>query len=347
MLDLVPSSLPLDSAEADLFLSRPDAAVCAVVAALPPSVVVLGAGGKMGLHLCLMLRLAACAIGRELRVVAISRFQSLRDQESFTAAGIETWPADLSNEAEVARLPDASTVFFLAGAKFGTSASPDLLEQMNVRVPSLVAKRYRRSRIVAFSTGCVYPFVDARSGGATESLSPGPVGKYAESCLAREKVFTELALKENTKVALIRLNYAIEFRYGVLLDIATKVLGGKPIDVTTGYVNVIWQRDAVAHIIQTISIAANPAVPINVTGKDTLSVRTLAERFGVLFDTVPVISGSEAPAAWLSNAGWSHRLFGEPAADVETMLQLVAAWLVRGSPTWGKPTGFERRDGKF
>lgn len=301
----------------------------------------------MGLHLCLMLRAAARARGRDLAVVAVSRFRTLRDRETFSQAGIATIAADLSQPDDVARLPDAPVVFFLAGIKFGTAAEPGLLEVMNVRMPRLIAERYRRSLIVAFSTGCVYPFVDHRSGGATEATPPAPVGSYAESCLQREQAFAEVSQRHGTRVVLVRLNYAVEYRYGVLVDIATRVLQRQPVDVTMGYVNVIWQRDAVSHIIQSVQLAASPAVPINITGPDTLSVRWLATEFGRLFGVAPVIVGEEKPTAWLSNAGWSHARFGRPAHDIAHMMRNVADWLKGGGETWGKPTGFEIRDGKF
>ena len=340
--------LPCAPGEADEFLSRPTPAVVALAETMPTPVLVLGAGGKMGLHLSLMLKHALVAAGRgEERVVAVSRFSSLRDRDVFERAGIETIACDLSVESQVAELPDAPTVFFLAGVKFGTSNSPDLLEQMNVIMPRLVAKRYEQARIVAFSTGCVYPFVSTETAGASEATPIGPVGDYAVSCARREEAFAEAARRAGTRVALIRLNYSVEFRYGVLVDIATKVLRGEPVDVTMGHVNLIWQRDAVAHSILALGLAAAPAEPVNVTGAGVLRVRDLATDFGTLFGVKPVITGVEAPTAWLNDASRSHALFGAPPTPVSTMQAWVAAWLAAGGDTWGKPTGFEKRDGKF
>lgn len=344
-----PASLALPCApdEIEQFLSKPDAATIQLVKGLKGPVAVLGAGGKMGLHLCLMLKQAAVAAGNDLRVIAVSRFTTLRDRESFTDAGIETISADLSVPAELAKLPEAPLVFFLAGVKFGTATSPELLEKMNVAMPRLVASRYRTSRIVAFSTGCVYPFVDVKSGGATESTPTAPVGDYALSCLKREEAFADAAREFKTPVALIRLNYSIEFRYGVLVDIAMKVLRREPIDVSMGHVNLIWQPDALNHVIHSAPLAASPAVPINITGTTILSVRELAAQAGRIVGIEPVLVGEEKPTAWLSDAGWSHKLFGAPPTSVETMQRWVAAWLTSGGETWGKPTGFETRDGKF
>lgn len=344
--DLSPA-LPCRPDEADDFLSVPSQRTIDLVATLEGPVVVLGAGGKMGLHLCRMLKRAADAAGSKMKVIAVSRFSTLRDRDSFTASGIETLSADLSVPEDVARLPDAPVVFFLAGVKFGTAGDPGLLEKMNVAMPRLVAERYRRARIVAFSTGCVYPFVEPSSGGASESTPVGPTGDYAKSCLQREQAFVDASVKWGTPVVLIRLNYSVEFRYGVLVDVADKVRRQQPIDVSMGYVNLIWQPDALNHIIQTLTVASSPAVPINITGAEILRVRDLAERAGELFGAKPVIVGQEAATAWLSNASWSHRLFGAPPTSVATMQQWIAAWLRNNGGTWGKPTGFETRDGKF
>lgn len=339
---------PCDLVEADEFLSRPTAPVVEAVRGFTGPVVILGAGGKMGLHLSLMLRAAALRAGRhDLRIIAVSRFSTLRDRDCFIRAGIETISCDLADEAAVADLPDAGVVFYLAGVKFGTASSPELLEKMNVTVARLAARRYARSRIVAFSTGCVYPFVDTNSAGADETVPPAPVGAYAESCLRREQAFAEVAETHGTPVVLIRLNYAVEFRYGVLVDIATRVRDGLPVDVAMGHVNVIWQTDAVAHIIQSVTLAASPALPLNIAGVPVMRVRDLAAIFGTLLDAVPLVVGKEQPTAWLNDASRSHRLLGEPPTSLDQMCLWVASWLAAGGGTWGKPTGFEKRDGKF
>jgi nucleoside-diphosphate-sugar epimerase len=329
---------------ADRFSSTPAPGLATSIASWRGPVLVLGAGGKMGLHLCLMLRRASPPTRR---IIAVSRFQSLRDLNAFQQHGIETIATDLSDPAAVAALPDARIVFFLAGVKFGTAAAPDLLHQMNVHVPQLVAHRFRGSTIVAFSTGCVYPFVPVTSAGATEATPPRPVGAYAASCLQREEAFARAAADGATRVALIRLNYAVEFRYGVLVDIASKVLRREPIDVTMGHVNLIWQGDALADIIRAHELAAGPARPLNVTGAGVHRVRDLAADFGRLFQREPVIIGQEADNAWLNDARLLHRRWGAPPTTLATMERWVASWLAAGFPTWGKPTGFEKRDGQF
>jgi nucleoside-diphosphate-sugar epimerase len=334
--------LPCDPGTADLFLGTPSSALLESPPDLPDRVVVLGAGGKMGLHLCLMLQQLGV---RE--VVAVSRFASHRDRGDFERHRLRVVPCDLSVEAELAKLPEAKLVFFLAGVKFGTATAPDLLYRGNVLVPRLVARRYRGSRVVALSTGCVYPFVPVISSGATESTPPHPMGDYAQSCLQREQEFGHASASGDTPVALIRLNYAVEFRYGVLVDVAQKVLRREPIALTMGHVNLIWQRDAIEAVIRARDMASCPALAINVTGPAIHRVRDLAIDFGRLFGEEPRFVGQEAETAWLNDASWSHHLWGPPATDLATMQRWIAGWLHAGFPTWGKPTGFEKRDGKF
>jgi nucleoside-diphosphate-sugar epimerase len=312
--DSIPSTtregLPCLPGEVDDFISRPTPRVIEVVRRTSGPFMILGAGGKIGLHLSIMLRSALDQLGRKDRVLAVSRFSTLRDRAAFDQHRIETLPCDLGDPASLRQLPDAPTVFFLAGVKFGTAADPGRLHAINVEMPHRVAEKFSRSRIV-------------------------------------EQAFTAIAAAHATPVALIRLNYSIEFRYGLLVDIAQMVLAGKPVDVTTGYVNVIWQTDAVAHTIQSLEIAGAPAVPINVTGAEILSVREVAHRFGTALGRPVQITGTEAETAWLNNAAYSHRLFGHPATTVDQMISWVSAWLLQNGETWGKPTGFEKRDGRF
>lgn len=342
-----PALLPCPPDQADEFLSTPTPATIAALAAQPGPVLVLGAGGKMGFHLCRMARRALDAAGRRHPVIAVSRFRRAEERSAFAHSGIVVHASDLTDAGQLAQLPDAPTVFYLAGVKFGTAGDPALLRKMNADVPRNVAQRFHRSRLVAFSSGCVYPFMTPKSGGATERTPPAPVGDYAASCVAREEAFGKISRRHGTSVALIRLNYAVEFRYGLLVDIALRVMNGQPVDVTTGYVNVIWQRDAIDHIIQTLALAASPAVPINITGPEILSVRSLAHRFGELFDRPATIVGKEADTAWLNDASHSHRLFGPPSITIEQMTTWTAAWLRSGGATLGKPTGFQNRDGRF
>lgn len=340
-------TLPCPPEAIDDFLSEPSPAVTGLLERSSGPILVLGAGGKMGLHLSLMLRKALAPLGRAADVLAVSRFSTLRDSEDFARHGIRTLAVDLCDEAALAALPDAPTVFFLAGVKFGTAAAPELLRRVNVELPRRVGERFQAARIVAFSTGCVYPFVAPETGGATESTAPAPVGDYALSCLGREEAFADVARRHGTRVTLIRLNYSVEFRYGILTDIARRVFRGETVDVTTGHVNAIWQRDALDHVIRALDLAAAPAAPVNVTGVGILSVRRIAARFGELLGRPAAITGAEAPTAWLNDASALHRRLGAPPTSIEQMQSWIAAWLLAGGGDWGKPTGFERRDGNF
>lgn len=305
--------------------------------------IVLGAGGKMGVHLAMMLRL-----GLGGRVFAASRFSDLGARDRLEKAGVGTIACDLGDRAALAKLPDAPYVFFLAGQKFGTSGAPEMTWAMNVLVPALVAERYCGSSILAFSTGCVYPFVRTDGGGSHEEDPIGPPpGEYAWSCVGRERMFGHGSSLHGTRVALFRLNYSVEFRYGVLVDIAQKILAGAPVDVTMGHVNIIWQRDAVARAIQAIGLASSPAGIINVTGPEVLRVRDLAEKIGRRLGRQPIFTGAESPTAWLSNASRSVALWGPPETPVDDMIEWIASWLEIGGGTLGKPTHFEARDGKY
>lgn len=337
-----------DAQKIDEELSEPSEPMIAAARGLAAPVGILGAGGKMGLHVARMARVALDRAGRpEVPVVAVSRFSSLRARDEFESRGISTVAADLLDEHALAGLPDFGTVYFLAGMKFGSSEQPDVLRLFNEVMPARVAERYRQAVIVALSTGCVYPFVSPESGGSREADPADPRGDYAVSCYGREKAFSEASLRNGTPVALIRLNYSVEYRYGVLVDIAQKVLGGDPIDVTMGYVNVIWQRDAVEHVLRAEAVAASPAAVLNVAGTPIVSVRQLAAEFGKRFDKEPIVTGSEEPTAWLNDGSRSHGLFGNPQVGLEEMIDRVAAWLSAGGTTHGKPTKFEVRNGKF
>jgi nucleoside-diphosphate-sugar epimerase len=309
---------------------------------------VLGAGGKMGLHMATMLRRALDAAGRpDIPVAGVSRFGAASARQPFEKVGVVTLAANLLDEKSIEALPEFKTIYFLAGLKFGTADRGDALRRFNEEMPAKVAARFPEARFVAFSTGCVYPYVNPASGGSTECDAPAPIGEYAASCLGREQAFAEAAARRGTPIVLVRLNYAVEFRYGVLVDIAQKVLGGEPIDVTTGHVNVIWQRDAVDHILQAEALAASPAAVVNVAGLPIVSVRKLAHRFGVLLGRDPVIVGSEAPTAWLSNAATAHERFGKPLVTLDEAVEWTAAWIAAGGETLGKPTKFECRSGAF
>ncbi len=333
--------------EIDWFLSTPQEGALNTLRKLKGDILVLGAGGKMGLHLCLLLRRAVRDLGQGNRIWAASRFLSLNSRESYEEHGVKTLAGDFRDSSFTDSLPHCPTVFYLVGAKFGTGENPELLREINIEVAARMASRFRNAKIVAFSTGCVYSYMTPESGGSHEGSPTEPVGEYAISCLEREKRFEAVSAESGTPVALIRLNYSVEFRYGVLIDVGEKVMSGNPIDLTMSHVNLIWQNDALNQIVQTLEIAQTPAVPINITGPEIVSIRALAKQFGKLFGTEPHFIGEPSPTAWLSNASRSHELFDKPSISLQTMVEWTAAWLIKGGSTHGKPTGFERRDGRF
>ena len=344
-----------DERELDELLSRPGESLGALLASLPGNFLILGAGGKMGPSLARMARRAldgAGATGR--RVVAVSRFggnapseQDRRTVSGLRDAGVETLRADLSSRAELADLPDAANIIYMAGQKFGTREQPALTWAMNCHVPSLCAERYAGARVVVFSTGNVYPLTTVRGPGASESTPPAPLGEYAMSCLGRERLWEYFARRDGTSVSIVRINYANALRYGVLTDIAWRVWTGEAVDVTMGAVNVIWQGDANRLALSALAIASNPPSTVNVTGMETLQVRAIAHALGERLGRTPVIAGREAPDALLANAARMGEVLGQPRVEVDTLLDWTADWVRSGRPLLGRPTHYERRDGSF
>jgi nucleoside-diphosphate-sugar epimerase len=343
---LDPTNLParFDNVEAlDEFLARPTRALIDDLAAVPGDILILGVAGKMGPTLARLARNAA----PERRIIGVARFTEPGLREQLQACGIETIACDLLDRDATAALPRAPNVIFMAGRKFGSSGNQPLTWAMNAHVPATVAEIFRAARIVAFSTGNVYPMVNVLHGGATERTPPAPLGEYAQSCLARERLFEHFSQQHATPGRLFRLNYAIDLRYGVLFDLAAKVHAGTPVDVTMGHVNVIWQGDANAQALRCLRHCTVPTSPINVSGPETLSVRFLAEEFAHRFDRAAAITGAEAPTAWLTNTAAACGLFGYPEVPLARMLDWVADWVARGRPSLGKPTKFEVRSGVF
>jgi nucleoside-diphosphate-sugar epimerase len=328
--------------ELEELLSRPTDRDKAVITSLEGPILILGAGGKMGPTLAIRAKRAGAK-----QVIAVARFSSAGLRRRIEREGIETISADLIEPDAVYRLPDAPHVIFMAATKFGTTGAEHLTWAMNTYLPGRVAERYRSSRIVAFSTGNVYPLVPVTSGGATESTPPAPVGEYAQSALGRERMFQYGAEAFGTPGVLLRLNYAAELRYGVLLDIGLKVFERRAVDVTMGMANVIWQGDANSACLQSLVHCQTPPLILNLTGPEALSVRWVAQEFGRRFGVEPKFTGEEASTALLSNSSRAIHLFGYPTVSPAEMIEWTAAWIGAGHALLGKPTHFETRDGRF
>jgi nucleoside-diphosphate-sugar epimerase len=325
------------------FLSAPSEADVQAMARLEGDLLILGVAGKMGPSLA---RRAKRACPRK-RVIGVSRFSDPAVRQNLDDAGVETIQADLLDPGAIAQLPSAANVVHMAARKFGSTGNEHLTWAMNTLLPGLVCERFRDSRIVVFSTGNVYPLTAIASGGPVETSPVGPVGEYAQSVLGRERICQYYSDHYQIPITLLRLNYAVELRYGVLLDIGQKVFARKPVDVTMGYVNVIWQGDANSIALRAFALAQSPPTVLNVTGPDTISVRSIARRFADRFGLEPIYEGSELNTALLNNAARCHALLGLPAVTVEQMIEWTAGWIAGGGATLDKPTHFEVRDGLF
>jgi nucleoside-diphosphate-sugar epimerase len=340
--DTLPTTIA-DIAALDELLCRPSQALIDDLKKVDGDIMVLGVAGKMGPTLAGLAKAAA----PERRIIGVARFSDAAVKEWLHARGVETINCDLLDEAAVGALPKTPNIIFMAGRKFGAEGDLALTWAMNAHVPAIVAQAFRRSRIVAFSTGCVYPFVPVDGKGSDERMAPNPPGEYAQSCVGRERMFEYFSSKFATPGRLFRLNYAIDMRYGVLFDIASKVWQAQPIDVSLGHVNFIWQGDASSQALRCLAHCEAPTSPINVSGHEILAVRDLAAKFGALFGREPIIIGKEEPTAWLTDTSQAVKLFGLPIVDSTRLITWTADWVARAMPSLGKPTKYEVRDGRY
>jgi hypothetical protein len=333
----------LDVPALEELLCQPSEALIEDLRKIEGDISVLGVGGKMGPTVAALAKAAL----PDRRVIGVARFSEVGVKEWLQARGVETISCDLLDENALAGLPKSPNVIFMAGRKFGAGGDLPLTWAMNSHVPALVGQAFASSRIVAFSTGCIYPFVSVNGKGSSEDMEPNPPGEYAQSCIGRERMFEYFSRKFSTPGCLFRLNYAIDMRYGVLHDIATKVLRGAPIDVSIGHVNFIWQGDAASQALRSLAHCQVPTAPINVSGHEILAVRDLAERFGERLGCAPVLVGKEGTTAWLTDTTQAVELFGEPIVDTETLIRWTADWVARSMPSLGKPTKYEIADGRY
>ncbi len=328
-------------------MSRPTAADVEAMRPLEGDVLILGVGGKMGPTLARLIRRSADAAGKKTKVLGVARFTDKNMPDALRAHGIEPIACDLLEPDQLAGLPDAENLIFMAARKFGTTGAEHFSWAINTQLPALVADRYRHSRIVCFSSGNVYPLVPAARGGADEQTPLGPQGEYAQSVLGRERVFEHASYRWGTKVAILRLNYAIDLRYGVLVDIARAVWERRPVDVRMPLVNVIWQGDANSVTLRSIAHCASPPLVLNLTGPETLSTRWIADQFALRFGLQASFTGEESSNALLNNSAKCHQLFGYPTVTVGMMIDWIADWIASGGALSNKPTHFQTQDGKF
>jgi NAD-dependent epimerase/dehydratase family protein len=329
-------------------LSRPDEETASMMAALDGDLLILGVGGKMGPSLARLARRAIDRAGVKKRVFAVARFTNNKLPSELAAHGIETIACDLLDRSALDKLPNIPNVIFMAARKFGTSGEEHLTWAMNTYLPGLIAERYRDSRIVTFSTGNVYPLLPLKDGGAVETTPVSPVGEYAQSALGRERMFEYGSMRWRTPVVILRLNYAVELRYGVLVDIGRAVFERRPVDLCMPRVNVIWQRDANSWCLRSLAYCQSPPLVLNITGPETLSVRELALEFGQYFGVEPIfVSSTEGSTALLSDVSKAQSLFGSPTVQPKQMIEWIANWIRDGGAVLNKPTHFQTRDGKF
>jgi dTDP-4-dehydrorhamnose reductase len=329
--------------ELDELLSRPNPDLIETLKTLSGDIMILGAGGKVGPTVALMAKRAVDAGGLKKKVFAVD----VVPLEGLAKQGLETLTCNMLDLDAIDKLPKIENIVYMVGRKFGSTGSESLTWAINVIVPYHVARTFTGSRITAFSTGCVYPVMDIKTGGATEAVPPNPVVEYAQSCLGRERMFDYFSENKGERVVHFRLNYALELRYGVVYDVAAKIWKGEPVDVTTGFANGIWQGDASNQALMSLALASSPPTVLNVTGPEIFSIREVALTLGRLMNKDVQFTGSENGMGYLSNARKANALFGNPTVPLGTVIEWVAHWVKNGGENLGKATHFETQNGKY
>jgi len=339
---------PKNEAELDELLSRPAPALVEMMKRLDGDIAILGVAGKMGVTMAMQAKRAADEAGVSKKVIGVARFSKPAERDKLEKAGVETLKCDLLDREQVDALPSCPNVIFMAGRKFGTQGDEAQTWAMNALAPAHAAEHFRNSRIVFFSTGCVYPLRSAAEGGCTEETAPAPIGEYSQSCLARERVFEYFQSKYGTKMLTFRLNYAIDLRYGVLHDICRPIWEGHPVDNTVGAFNAIWQGDANACALRALELADSPRRILNVTGPETVDTVAAAREMGkILGKEVRFTREKSGDLGYLSDSTQMCALFGPPRVSMQELIRLQAEWIASGGVSIGKPTHFEVNNGKF
>lgn len=337
-----------NAGELESYIARPTEALIKMMSRLDGDIMILGVAGKMGVTMAMQAVNAIAAAGVEKKVYGVARFSDEASRKKLEAFDVKVIACDLMDQEQIAALPQVKNIIFMAGRKFGTQGSEDLTWAMNVLAPAYVAEHFKKSRIVAFSTGCVYPLVSAGEGGCTEEVIPEPVGEYSQSCLGRERIFEYAARKNQTDILLFRLNYSIDLRYGVLHDIAMPVWKGEKVNNSVSYFNAIWQGSANEAALRSLELTGNPVNILNVTGPETVSTVAVAEEFGRLFGKkVEFMYPVAGDKCYLNNAGKMFEVFGKPAVTMQQMIKWQADWIINGGESLNKPTHFEVNNGKF
>lgn len=333
--------------ELDKKLSEPSQGLIQDMKNIKGDIMILGIGGKMGPSLATLALEAIKEAGVTKKVYGASRFSNRQMESSLQGAGVITIAGDLLDDHFLRSLPECENIIYMAGNKFGTAGNEHFTWAMNAYLPGRVAERYATSKIVVFSSGNIYPFMPVSGQGADESIAPEPIGEYAQSCLGRERVFEHFSIKNNTQTIIYRLNYALDLRYGVLLEIAKSVFNQTPVNITTGYANVIWQGDANSFALRCLLHCESPAKKLNITGPEIISIKELATKFGLLMNKPVQFVGEPAPSALLNDARHSFELFGKPKTSLDQVIVWTADWVMAGGEDLGKPTHFQERKGKF